>query len=138
MKRKPIIYFVFWFVSCFTTLSVLVSTAVAEDSDIKNVFIDETVSYDGHEFFRIFRETFYAPNQEPFTTLVVKEFPDVKSGNRIQIVYEYTTMYEATIYRGSKYVERSAWRAANVTKNKMKFWKKNKGNIDPDLALSEL
>jgi hypothetical protein len=138
MIRKSVICFTLCFTLCLAERPFVVLPAMATDSDIDSVFINETVSYDGHEFFRIFTETFEASDYKVFSTLVVKEFPDIKTGNRIQIEYEYTILYETTIYRGSKYVGRNASQAVNMVKYKMKAWKKNEGKIDPDLALNEL
>lgn len=138
MMRNPVIYFTLCCILCLATQPLVVSQIMASDSDIENVLINETVSYEGHEFFRIFTEKFEASNRNIYSTLVVKEFPDIKAGNRIQIEYEYTTLYETTIYRGSKHTGRNAGQAVNVVKYKLKTWQINKGKVDPDLALSEL
>jgi len=112
--------------------------AGAVEAEIKNVFIDETISYDGHEFFRVFVETLSQDSDFKFTTLVVKEAQGEKSGSDITVEYEYDDIYQVTIYTGSKYVEQNAVQAAYAVKNKVDFFAFSQLSANPDLAASEL
>jgi len=121
---------------CFCVTSSYQANAI--EAEIKNVFIDETISYDGHEFFRVFVDTLTQEGDFKFTTLVIKEAQGQKSGSDITVVYEYNDIYQVTIYTGSKYVEQNAVQAAYAAKNKVDFFAFSQLSADPDLAASEL
>ena len=92
----------------------------ANDRQLKKIFIDNTVSYPGHEFSRYFIPLLTEMTGSIyFDSVTLKEGKALRSGSLISIEHRESTIFQTVVYAGDQYLKDKAKRAAAIVSAKL-------------------
>jgi len=92
----------------------------ASDRQLRKIFIDNTVSYPGHEFSRYFIPMLTEMTGNIyFDSVTLKEGEFLRSGKLISIEHREATIFQTVVYAGDQYMRDKAKRAAAIVSAKL-------------------
>jgi len=96
------------------------NAAGADDRALRKTVLDNTISYQGHEFYRRFVPMLAEKTgQLYFDSVTLKESRSRRSGSLISIEHRETVLFQTVVYPGDQYLDGKAKQAAAIVSAKI-------------------
>jgi len=94
--------------------------ADANDRNVRKIIIDNTITYPGHEFYRLFVPHLKVlTGKVYFDSVTLKESRSSRSGSQITIEHREKTLFQTVVYSADQYLDAKAKRAASIVSGKL-------------------
>jgi len=94
--------------------------ADANDRNVRKIIIDNTITYPGHEFYRLFVPRLNElTGKVYFDSVTLKESRSSRSGSQITIEHREKTLFQTVVYSADQYLDAKARRAASIVSGKL-------------------
>jgi len=96
-------------------MAINANAAGADDRMLRKTVLDNTISYNGHEFYRRFVPLLAEKTaQLYFDSVTLKESRSRRSGSLISIEHREAVLFQIVVYPGDQYLDSKAQRAAAI------------------------